>query len=101
MLADEFIPDGESLVRNLLLGRSQVAALGAAPHGIGYLPDAFGHIGQMPQILKGFGLDSSVLWRGVPEEVRKSEFIWRGLDGTELLTIHLPTGYANAQGLPL
>ncbi|MBI2863874.1 MAG: hypothetical protein HYX94_04855 [Chloroflexi bacterium] len=100
VLADEFLPDGESLIRNLILGRQQMAAFGAPPHGIGYLPDAFGHIAQMPQILRRFGLDAAVLWRGVPEQVGKSEFVWRAPDGSEVLTVHMPGGYANAHGLP-
>ena len=32
----------------------------------GYLPDMFGHVAQMPQILAGFGLADAVVWRGVP-----------------------------------
>src|SRR3990172_5652511 len=42
VLADEFIPGGESLIRNLILGRRNMASFGAVPHGVGYLPDSFG-----------------------------------------------------------
>ena len=34
------------------------------PMPVGYLPDLFGHVGQMPQIWRQFGLDNTILWRG-------------------------------------
>src|SRR5437868_7964908 len=39
VLPDEFIPSGESLIRNLLLGRKQMNELGATPSRVGYPPD--------------------------------------------------------------
>lgn len=97
VLPDEFIPSAESLIRNLLLGRRQMAALGAPPARVGYLPDTFGHPAQLPQILAGFDLDSMVIFRGVKIEV--SEFLWEAPDGTRLLTIYLPGGYYNGMEL--
>src|SRR5207237_8847797 len=84
VLPDEFIPSGESLIRNLLLGRKQMQELGAPPARAGYLPDTFGHPAQLPQILAGFDLDSAVVFRGVQSET--SEFLWEAPDGTRLLT---------------
>ncbi|MGQ9674702.1 MAG: alpha-mannosidase [Chloroflexota bacterium] len=96
VLPDEFLVSGESLVRNLLLGR-----LIAEPFGgvmpVGYLPDTFGHPSQMPQILRGFGLDSAVVYRGVQTDV--SEFIWQAPDGSSVLAVYLPGGYCNAMQL--
>jgi alpha-mannosidase len=97
VLPDEFIPSGESLIRNLLLGRRQMRALGAPPARVGYLPDTFGHPAQLPQILAGCDLDSMVIFRGV--KVDTSEFLWQAPDGTRLLTIYLPGGYYNAMEL--
>ena len=97
VLPDEFIPSGESLVRNLLLGRRQMEALGAPAGRVGYLPDTFGHPAQLPQILAGFDLDSMVIFRGV--QVDTSEFLWEAPDGTRLLTIYLPGGYYNGMEL--
>ena len=37
---------------------------------VGYLPDMFGHIAQMPQILRLAGLEHAVVWRGVPSDDR-------------------------------
>jgi alpha-mannosidase len=97
VLPDEFIPSGEGLIRNLLLGRKQMAELGAAPARVGYLPDTFGHPAQLPQIMAGFDLDSMVIFRGV--QSKTSEFIWEAPDGTPLLTVYLPGGYYNAMEL--
>ena len=33
---------------------------------VGYLPDMFGHVAQMPQLLRLFGFEHAVVWRGVP-----------------------------------
>jgi len=99
---DEFLVSGESLIRNLMVGFRMAADYGG-PMPVGYVPDTFGHIAQLPQILRGFGLDNAVFWRGVGEEARQSEFIWRGPDGSEVLVAHLAdeAGYANARSLPL
>ena len=93
-LPDEFIPSGESLIRNLLVGQRQVREAGGHRPAVGYLPDSFGHPGQLPQILAGVGLTSAVVYRGVQSET--SEFWWEAPDGTRLLTVYLPGGYFNA-----
>ncbi len=53
-LPDEFLVSGETLVRNLQLGIRRAADFGGAMD-VGYLPDMFGHVAQMPQLLAGFG----------------------------------------------
>ncbi len=70
---------------------------------IGYVPDTFGHIAQLPQILRGFQIDNAVFWRGVGPEVKKDAFHWRAPDGTEVLVAWLNDefGYSNAAQLPL
>jgi alpha-mannosidase len=65
---------------------------------IGYVPDPFGHISQLPQILRGFGMDTAVIWRGVGNW--PTEFRWAAPDGTEVMVIHLRDGYGNAAHLP-
>lgn len=99
---DEFLVSGESLVRNLQIGLQRAADF-AKPMRVGYVPDCFGHIAQLPQILRGFGIDSAVFWRGVGSEAHKSEFYWAAPDGTQVLVIHLADalGYSNARDLPL
>lgn len=90
VLPDEFLVSGEALIRNLLLGRRIADSFGHAMR-VGYLPDQFGQISQMPQILRGFGLDSVILWRGLEyDRSVHNEFIWEGPDGSRVLGIHLP-----------
>ena len=97
---DEFAPDGESFIRNLMLGMKIVKEFGK-PMPVGYLPDSFGHSGQMPHILNGFGIRSAVVMRGVPkEELQSSEFIWEAENGDEVLAVYLPHGYSNALFMP-
>ena len=67
-LPDEFLVSGETHVRNLQLGMRRAADFGGAM-AVGYLPDMFGHIAQMPQILTQFGFDDAVVWRGGPSSV--------------------------------
>ncbi len=63
---------------------------------VGYLPDMFGHIAQMPQILRRAGIDRAVVWRGVPAQVESNAFRWRAPDGSEVTAEYLVGGYGNA-----
>ena len=51
VLMDEFLCSPETIIRNLQLGLARAYEFGGAT-GVGYLPDMFGHIAQMPQILR-------------------------------------------------
>ncbi len=93
---DEFLTSGESHIRNLEMGLERAWALGR-PLEVGYMPDQFGHIGQMPQILRLGGLDRAMVWRGVPEEIASTAFRWRAPDGSEVLTEYMVFGYFNGE----
>ncbi|MGH2498312.1 MAG: alpha-mannosidase [Ktedonobacteraceae bacterium] len=99
---DEFLVSGESLIRNFQIGLKRAAEFGEPMH-VGYVPDCFGHIAQLPQILQGVGIDNAVFWRGVGSEAHKSEFYWAAPDGTKTLVLHLAggMGYSNARDMPL
>ncbi len=99
---DEFLVSGESLIRNLQVGLRQATDFGN-PMYVGYVPDSFGHIAQLPQILQGVGIDNAVFWRGVGAEAKKSEFYWQAPDGSKVFVAHLadPIGYSNARHMPL
>ncbi len=97
VLADEFLVSPESLVRNLLRGRSVARRFGPRM-SVGYVPDPFGHIGQLPQILLGFGIDTAVFRRGLGPE--PTELEWEAPDGSRVLALYLRDGYDNAQRLP-
>ena len=94
-LMDEFLVSGESIFRNLEAGLARADELGGAMR-IGYLPDQFGHIAQMPQILRSFGIDTAVVWRGVPAAVTSHRFEWEAPDGSVVQAEYLPDGYSNA-----
>lgn len=97
ILPDEFLVSPEATIRNLLQGKAVAARFGARMD-VGYIPDPFGHVGQMPQILAGFGIDSAALRRGLADE--PCEVWWLAPDGTRVLTAYLRDGYDNAARLP-
>ncbi len=94
-LMDEFLVDGETTLRNLEAGLARAADFGSAMR-VGYLPDMFGHIAQMPQILRLAGIETAIVWRGVPSTVDFHRFVWEGPDGSSVVTEYLPAGYGNA-----
>ncbi len=94
ILLDEFLCSGETIVRNLQMGWAAAAKLGGSMP-IGYLPDMFGHVAQMPQILARAGIGHAALWRGVPGSVAGHAFRWRAPDGSEVRTEFLFDGYDN------
>ncbi len=103
VLADEFLVSPEALVRNLLAGARVVRRCGGRPMAVGYSPDAFGHPAGLPSLLRGFGLDVAVAWRGFGGEPGQEGdcFRWQAPDGSEVLLVHLPPpGYENGKSLP-
>jgi len=99
VLPDEFLVSGETHIRNLQLGLRRAEDFGGAMQ-VGYLPDMFGHIAQMPQILRQFGFSDAVVWRGVPSSVDAPAFWWEAPDGSMVRATYLPAGYGNGSELP-
>ncbi|MDQ4131771.1 MAG: alpha-mannosidase, partial [Actinomycetota bacterium] len=99
VLADEFCVSGETLVRDLQLGLEKAAAFGGAM-AVGYLPDSFGHVAQMPQLLAQAGLEHAVVWRGVPTAVDRTAFRWSAPDSSTVRAEYLPVGYGNGAAVP-
>ncbi|MCD4690568.1 hypothetical protein K8S17_03825 [bacterium] len=99
-LPDEFLVSAESHVRNLLIGHRVCSRFGPV-QSVGYVPDSFGHIAQMPQLLRRAGIDSFIYWRGNGDELEHLglEYIWRAPDGSEVTAINQLDGYCNAAGL--
>ena len=89
---DEFLTSGESHIRNLEFGLERARELGRALE-VGYMPDQFGHIGQMPQILRNGGIERAMVWRGVPRSIETTTFRWRSPDGSEVTTEYMISGY--------
>ncbi len=95
ILPDEFLVSGEAHIRNLWLGERVARELGYRNMDLGYVPDTFGHISQLPQLLRLFGIDNAFVWRGRggdPDTV-KQEFWWAAPDGSTVLAHWFPETY--------
>jgi alpha-mannosidase len=100
VLPDEILVGGESLVRNLLLGRRVCRRFGVEPSGAGYLPDSFGHPAQLPQILAGFGIRTFLFSRGLGDEIDDVGVVFRWRAGSaEVIACQMLPHYSNFAGL--
>ncbi|HET9453001.1 MAG TPA: hypothetical protein VFO66_01855 [Gemmatimonadaceae bacterium] len=103
VLADELIPSGEGLVRNLLAGARTMNRLRAQPAAVLYCPDSFGHPAMLPAIAHGFGMPVIVLWRGLGGHGTPAgdTFSWKAPSGEGALVHHLTrSGYELGANLP-
>lgn len=102
VLPDLFLVSGEAIIRNLQYGQQMCEIYGNGMN-VGYVPDPFGHIAQLPQILNGFGLETFIFMRGMPEELSDKDtllFNWHGQDeNSTVLAYYLKDGYYNAAAL--
>ena len=85
-LVDEFLTDKKCFEKNLELGMKTAIDYGCTDF-IGYLPDTFGHSQNVVDIMRDFGIDKCIVWRGCSKEI-PSEFKWCGMD-----TVNLVRGY--------
>jgi mannosylglycerate hydrolase len=88
-LPDFFVILGESTVRNLFYGVRKCSAMGKAMME-GMTNSSWGQISQMPQILRGFGIDTYASYHGVPGHDYPVEFWWQAPDGSKVLFIRSP-----------
>jgi len=80
---------GESLVRNFLWGEKVGRKYGGNMK-VGYTPTSWGQVSQMPQIMKGFDLNSIIFYRGItPDQSPDNFYIWQAPDGTRILGVKL------------
>ena len=103
VLADELIPGGEALVRNLLAGRTSVRRLRGEPPPVLYYPNSFGHPAILPELASGFGCALILLWRGYGSERHPpgDVALWRGPSGVTVALYALPPdGYEFGSSLP-
>ena len=92
---DMNLPNGESLVRQVLLGKRYMhQQLGVEPT-VAYCVDTFGHTVALPQILRKCGFDSYVFMRPGPheKELPANVFWWEGPDGSRILTFRIAEAY--------
>ncbi|AMW05148.1 hypothetical protein GEMMAAP_10610 [Gemmatimonas phototrophica] len=103
VLADNLIPSGEAIVRNLEAGARVLRRLGATSPAVAYCPDSFGHPAAMPTIAAGFGFPVAIVWRGMggAAHPHSGAFLWEARDGSTVLAHHLPPdGYEFGSALP-
>jgi len=100
ILPDEFLVSAEATVRNLLFGEKVARPFGGVQK-VGYMPDSFGHLAQIPQILHLAGMDSFIFTRGMDDSAGKLGWLfrWAAPDGSEVLAVNQCEGYCNAAGL--
>lgn len=92
VLADNQVPSAHAMRWNLRLGMRDGVRLGGREPGVAYLPDAFGHTGDTPDLLNEVGIGHAVVWRGTDSS--QDLFRWCGPGGGEVLVYHLPpSGY--------
>ncbi len=94
---DTFLVNGESLIRNLVLGIILSEKLGSKPPMIAYLPDSFGLTPQLPEILSKANINIIVFERGMCHELEKGlDFKWTSPSGRTILAYYLLKGYCGA-----
>lgn len=85
-LVDEFLTDGICFRKNLELGM-QIAKNYGCKDYVAYLADTFGHSQNIPEILKEYGINRAVVWRGCGANI-PANFKFGGID-----TVNLIRGY--------
>ncbi len=91
--ADCNVTSGESLVRQLLVGKKFFQEEFGYDCKVVWLPDVFGYSANLPQIMKKSGIDYFMTTKIAWNQVNKfpyDTFQWEGIDGTEIFT-HLIT----------
>jgi alpha-mannosidase len=91
------MPDGESLVRQLLVGKRWYRQAYGVDVRVGWNPDSFGYTWQLPQIYKKSGVDYFVTQKMAWNDTNQLPFKffwWESPDGSKVLT-YFPHDYAN------
>ncbi|MFQ6134926.1 MAG: alpha-mannosidase [Nitrososphaerales archaeon] len=91
LMPDTMLTNGELLVRDINLGKRYCREKLGIDVPVAWAADGFGLNAQMPQIYKKSGYRWLAFRRGAVKKV--SEFYWKGLDGTSILSHWMPLGY--------
>jgi len=101
--ADTNVSGGEALVRQLLYGKRFFKQEFNKDMRVLWLPDVFGYSGALPQLLRKSGIDYfmtiKLSWN-VHNKFPHHTFIWRGIDGSEVLAHMPPEGTYNSEASP-
>jgi alpha-mannosidase len=97
------MPDGESLVRQILVGKRWYQQNYGVDVRIGWNPDSFGYTWQLPQIYKKSGIDYFVTQKMTWNDTNQLPFKlfwWESPDGSKVLS-YFPHDYANDNLSPI
>lgn len=92
LMADTMLAGGETLIREILFGKKYIKEKFGIGVPIMWGADSFGYNNQLPQIYKKSGYKYFAFRRGAGKD-KPSEFWWKGLDGTKILSHWMPMGY--------
>lgn len=96
------MPSGESLVRQILLGKAYFKKHFGAEPSTAINFDPFGHTRGLVQILAKSGYDSYLFGRPTANDktfyLEANEFIWEGFDGSQILTHRFEFPYNSGLG---
>lgn len=97
---DTNVPNGESLVRQILFGKRFLREEFGMSTNVVFLPDVFGYSWALPQIIRKSGIDyfitSKISWNQY-NRFPHDTFMWRGVDGTEVMTHFITTPEVGAR----
>lgn len=98
------IPCGESLIRQFLYGEKYFMDEFGKHCKVVWLPDVFGYPASLPQIIKKCGRDYfmtiKLTWN-MQNKFPYKTFMWKGIDGTTVLSHMAPQGTYNSSASPL
>ena len=98
------IPSGESIIRQFLYGEKFFQDEFGKTSKMVWLPDVFGYPASLPQIIKKCGKDYfmtiKLTWNTHNKFPYKT-FVWKGIDGTEVLSHMAPQGDYNSTASPM
>ena len=92
--ADTNVTSGESLIRQFIYGKRYFKEEFGLDNRILWLPDVFGYSAALPQIMAKCGIDyfmtTKLAWNQF-NKIPNDTFVWRGIDGSEVLTHFITT----------
>ena len=96
-LIDEFLTDEKVIRKNLEIGLKYAREMGCNDF-LGYFADTFGHTPNTIPLLKEYGINTAIVWRGCGDI--PSEFTWGGVNEdnknkSSINCINLVRGYFN------
>lgn len=101
--ADTQLGCGEALAMDLVLGQRGFEDLTGERSKVVWIPDVFGYSGSLPQLMRAAGAEyfftQKLMWSSA-QRFPYTSFVWRGNDGSEVLSYVLPAVSYVAQALP-